>query len=76
MLILFVKKGWSLDDEEHEPGIRCIASPVRDYTGKIIAAVSVSGDCRIIAPERDSEIAVSVMNTANIISKRMGFFAE
>lgn len=70
------QKGWSLDDEEHEPGIRCIASPVRDYTGKIIAAVSVSGDCRIIAPERDSEIAVSVMNTANIISKRMGFFAE
>jgi IclR family transcriptional regulator, KDG regulon repressor len=70
------RKGWSLDDEEHEAGIRCIASPVRDYTGKIIAAVSVSGDRQIISPERDSEVSVSVMNTAGIISKRMGFFVS
>jgi IclR family transcriptional regulator, KDG regulon repressor len=70
------QKGWGLDDEEHEVGIRCIGSPVRDFTGKIIAAVSVSGDCRIISPERDNEIAVQVMNTAGFISKRMGFFAN
>jgi IclR family transcriptional regulator, KDG regulon repressor len=70
------KKGWALDDEEHEEGIRCIAASVRDYTGKIIASVSVTGDRRIISPERDNEIATLVMNTAAIISKRMGFFGN
>src|SRR5699024_3847325 len=32
------KNGYSLDREEHETGIYCIAVPIRDYTGKTIAA--------------------------------------
>ncbi|MDY4610217.1 MAG: IclR family transcriptional regulator [Sphaerochaetaceae bacterium] len=35
-------RGWAMDDEEHEQGIMCIGAPVRDYTGKVIAAMSVS----------------------------------
>lgn len=66
-------RGWAVDDEEHEPGIRCVAAPVRDYAGKIIAAVSASGDGRILAPERDAEHAALVMDTAGEISRRMGF---
>ncbi len=68
--------GWSLDDEEHEAGIRCIAAPIRDYTLKVIAAVSVSGDLKIIAPERDSEISGLVTETARCISRRMGYFEK
>jgi IclR family transcriptional regulator, KDG regulon repressor len=66
-------RGWGIDDEEHEDGIRCVAAPVRDYTGRIIAAVSVSGDRRIIAADRDAETAGVVMGTAAEISKRMGY---
>jgi IclR family KDG regulon transcriptional repressor len=65
--------GWAVDNEEHEPGIRCIAAPVYDYTGKIIAAVSVSGDKRVISPERDLEVAAAVMATAQAVSRRMGY---
>ena len=36
-------QGYALDDEECEMGVRCIAAPVRDYTGKVIASISVSG---------------------------------
>lgn len=68
------QKGWAIDDEEHEAGIRCIAAPVRDYSGKVIAAVSVSGDNRIINPERDNEISAQVIETAQNISRRMGYF--
>lgn len=40
----FIRKcGYSYDNEECEIGVRCIAVPIRDYTGKIVAGLSVSG---------------------------------
>jgi len=36
------EQGFGLDDEEHEDGIHCIGAPVFDYTGAIVAALSVS----------------------------------
>jgi IclR family KDG regulon transcriptional repressor len=36
------REGYGLDDEEHEEGIRCIASPVIDHEGSVVAALSVS----------------------------------
>jgi IclR family acetate operon transcriptional repressor len=35
-------RGWAVDDEEEETGVRCFAVPVRDG-GQVIAAMSVSG---------------------------------
>lgn len=67
------KLGYVIDDEEHEPGIRCIAAPIRDYRGKIIASVSTSGDKTIISPERDEELAAQVLRCADEISRRMGY---
>lgn len=66
-------RGWASDDEEHEAGIRCIAAPIYDYTGKIIAAISISGEKRVIRPERDDEFASEVQKTADQISRRMGY---
>lgn len=67
------QRGWALDDEEHEAGVRCIASPVFDYRGKVIAAVSVSGPAAVISPDRDEEVASRVRETALKISKRLGY---
>ncbi len=36
------ERGWSIDDEEHEENIMCLGAPIRDYTGKVLAAISVS----------------------------------
>lgn len=75
-LAVIRQRGWALDNEEHEEGIRCIAAPVLDYTGKIIAAVSISGHKDIILMDRDEETACYVMETAREISVRMGYVTK
>ncbi len=67
------ERGWSLDDEEAEVGIRCMSSPIRDYRGTIIAAVSTSFRIPEIPADRYPEIAELVRDTALGISHRMGY---
>ncbi len=67
------QRGWAVDNEEHEPGIRCIAAPIKDFTRKVIAAVSISGDRNILAPRQDEKFSAMVTEAADAISKRMGF---
>lgn len=67
------QRGWAIDDEEHEPGIRCIAAPVKDFTGKVIAALSLSGSKNIIAPEKDGYYSELVVEAAANISKQLGY---
>jgi IclR family transcriptional regulator, KDG regulon repressor len=67
-------RGWALDDEEHEKGIRCLGAPLRDFTGKTVAAVSVSGAGIVAA--RDTEIAALVVEAARAISRRLGWLGQ
>lgn len=66
-------QGYALDDEECELGARCVAAPVRDYTGSIVAGLSVSGPVSRMTEERTKEIAPLVMEAANKISEKMGY---
>lgn len=45
------EQGWALVDQELEDGLRSVAAPLRDGTGRVVAAVNVS------APVRRGEIA-------------------
>ncbi len=67
------QRGWAVDDEEHEAGIRCIAAPVRDFTRKVIAALSISGDKNTLTAEQDEKFSAMVIEAAGAISKRLGF---
>lgn len=67
------QRGWTIDDEEHDIGIRCIAAPIYDYRGKITAALSIAGPADIISPERDKENGELVKKYAFLISKRLGY---
>jgi DNA-binding IclR family transcriptional regulator len=67
------KNGWALDNEEHEEGVRCIASPIFDYRGKVIAAVSIAGPASAISAEHDRETGKILIDTALNISKRLGY---
>lgn len=70
-------RGYAVDDEESERGIRCIAAPVRNEIGVVVAAVSVSGPAIRITRERVQGILKDqVMATALEISKKLGFRKE
>lgn len=65
----------AVDTGEFETGVRCVAAPVRDSSGKVIAAVSVSGpDSRMPLPLLDSEMAAQVVATASKISQSLGYW--
>ena len=67
------ERGYALDDEENEKGIRCLAAPIMDYRCKVIAAVSTSGTLDVFTYERLDELKSSIMDTAHRISMRLGY---
>jgi len=67
------EKGYATDLEELEEGLRCIASPIRDYTRKVIAAISVSGPAHRLSDEKiEQEIGPEVSRCARALSTRLG----
>ncbi|RYD04759.1 hypothetical protein N752_12605 [Desulforamulus aquiferis] len=67
-------QGFAIDDEEHDPGLRCVAAPVRDFSGNVIASISVAGPTTRVTMDRiSSELARMLIETANKISVQLGF---
>ena len=70
------RQGYALDDEECELGARCVAAPVRNYTGRVVAGISVSGPVSRLTKERIQVIAPVVMEIGDKISKLMSYSEE
>ena len=67
-------RGYSVDDEEIYPGIRCVAAPVRDHSGEVVAAISVAGPSSRIPKEQLPELGGQVVSAADKVSARLGAF--
>jgi DNA-binding IclR family transcriptional regulator len=68
------ERGYGLDLEEREKGVSCIAAPVRNHTGDVVAAISVAGPSQRMPPELvGSDTAAAVVAAANAISIDLGF---
>ena len=67
------KQGYSVDNMEHEEGVRCVAGPIRDYTGKVSASLSVSGPAFRINENNIPNIAKKVKEYCDCISEEMGY---
>ncbi|MGB5822821.1 MAG: IclR family transcriptional regulator [Proteocatella sp.] len=65
--------GWAIDNQEYELGHRCIGSPIYDYRGEIIAAISASGNLNDIPDEKIEAVADYVKKIALEISRSMGY---
>ena len=70
-------RGYAVDNGEFEVSVYCVAAPIRDRTGTVIAAVSISGpDIRMPNPLIGSSIAMQVVETASHISQALGYLEE
>ena len=67
------ENGYSIDDEEIEIGLRCIAAPVFNHKNQAIAAISISGPSTRITYEKFPELIEIIKHTAYQVSLRMGY---
>jgi len=65
------RRGYALDGEEHEVGVGCVASPVRDHTGRAVAAISVSGPAARVLGRGAPELGALLKRHADAISVRL-----
>jgi DNA-binding IclR family transcriptional regulator len=72
-LELVLERGYAFDNQECEMGARCVASGIRDYSGKIIAAISVSGPAIRVTPEYLASISELVVKVAREISASLSY---
>ena len=66
-------RGYAVEDEECEAGVRSVAAPVRDSTKRALGAIEVSAPAFRLSLERiEAEIAPLVVSTAREIEARLG----
>lgn len=65
-------RGYSIDDEEHTLGMRCIAAPIFNEYGEAIAGISVSGPSVRLPDARLAEIGPVVRDAADALTRALG----
>ena len=67
------KQNYSIDNEECEMGMRCVAIPVRNYTGSIVAGVSVTGPAARMPFEKINENLPQLFAAEEQLSMLLGY---
>jgi DNA-binding IclR family transcriptional regulator len=72
-LALTRDRGYALDNEECEEGVRCAAVPVRNSLGQVAAAISVSAPVTRMGEERRGEIVACLRDLGFQASRELGW---
>jgi len=66
-------RGYSISEEEFEEGLSAVAAPVRDFTGKVVAVVSISGPSFRLSASKMIAYGELVRHAAEGISRQLGY---
>jgi IclR family KDG regulon transcriptional repressor len=72
-LVSIRARGFAIDDEEIEVGLRCVAAPIRDHSGQVVAAISVAAPVQRMSKKQVQATIPSVVSAAENISRRLGY---
>src|SRR5215831_8863146 len=67
------ERGYAIDNEESEEGVRCVGAPVLDHNGRPVAAISVSSPSFRLPMDKIPAIAGCVTRIARSLSEELGF---
>ena len=70
------ERGYPVDDIENEEGVRCVAAPVLDNRGEVVAGLSIAGPVHRMTPDRSPELGLRVRTAALELSKRIGYLGD
>jgi DNA-binding IclR family transcriptional regulator len=63
------RRGWAHSVAEREPGVASLSAPVRDASGAVLGAVSISGPVERLGRRPSPEIIGAVLDAASGISR-------
>lgn len=66
------ERGYSMDDEEYHEGVRCLAVPVFDRSGKLVAAIGLTAAKQRLPKVKVETIVEALRRRAAAISEEMG----
>jgi DNA-binding IclR family transcriptional regulator len=67
------ERGYALDEGEHQPGVRCVAAPIRDQSGRVVAGISITGPFWRLPLSEVEGLAKVAIHYANAISLAVGY---
>jgi DNA-binding IclR family transcriptional regulator len=67
------RRGYAVDDEENVKGVRCVAAPIRDSGGHVVASIGLSGPVSRFSLRALRGAAQIVIRTADDISEKLGY---
>jgi len=69
----FCEQGYMIEDEEEVPGVYCVAAPIRDVTGKVVASIGVIGLKADLPGGGFERIGGELCDSATEISRKLGY---
>lgn len=69
------REGIAYDNEEYMPGLRCIAAPIKDFSSRTIAAMSLSMFKHRMTSERRAFFKAALFHASYTLSEKMGYSA-
>ena len=72
-LVAIRARGYAVDNEESEVGMRSVAAPIRTHSGGVIASLSIAGPTHRVSKKTLMTYAREVVQAADAISQRLGY---
>ena len=67
------QRGCAIEDEESELGMVCVAAPIRDDSGAVVASLGIAGPATRLSRKSIAGVMPHVIATADQVSARLGY---
>jgi DNA-binding IclR family transcriptional regulator len=70
------RQGYAFDDEERYAGVQCVAAPIFDHSGRVVAAIGISGPTPRMIRATEKALSEAVRAASRQISSRLGYLGR